>query len=170
MAKTSSKQTNSNVWYALAAARISLGFVFLWAFLDKTFGLGFATKSADAWINGGSPTTGFLQFGVNPDSPFASFFASLAGVAVVDWLFMIGLLGIGLALVLGVVLRLAAVTGSVLLVMMWAALLPLENNPVVDDHIVYAVVLWAVAAGQRRWSVADWWLGLSVVKKNKWLW
>ena len=36
------------------------GFIFLWAFLDKSFGLGYATPSDNAWIHGGSPTTGFL--------------------------------------------------------------------------------------------------------------
>lgn len=46
---------------AQAAARVSLGFVFLWAFLDKTFGLGYATTSAAAWVKGGSPTKGFLS-------------------------------------------------------------------------------------------------------------
>ena len=46
-----------------AALRISLGWVFLWAFLDKAFGLGHETAHADAWIRGGSPTKGFLAFG-----------------------------------------------------------------------------------------------------------
>jgi len=40
---------------ALAVLRITTGFVFLWAFLDKTFGFGYATPSAKAWIHGGSP-------------------------------------------------------------------------------------------------------------------
>ena len=35
-----------------------LGFEFLWAFLDKTFGFGYATPAERAWINGGSPTKG----------------------------------------------------------------------------------------------------------------
>ena len=43
--------------YLLATVRMALGFTFLWAFVDKTFGLGFATAPADAWVNGGSPTT-----------------------------------------------------------------------------------------------------------------
>ncbi|HSO54660.1 MAG TPA: hypothetical protein VL330_18425, partial [Actinomycetes bacterium] len=30
----------------LAVFRVALGFEFLWAFLDKTFGLGYATPSA----------------------------------------------------------------------------------------------------------------------------
>ncbi|MEV0316802.1 hypothetical protein AB0H91_55075, partial [Nonomuraea fuscirosea] len=41
--------------YVWALARISFGWIFLWAFLDKTFGWGFATPAAKAWINGGSP-------------------------------------------------------------------------------------------------------------------
>ena len=45
----------------LAVFRVVLGFEFLWAFLDKTFGLGYATPAARAWINGGSPTKGFLS-------------------------------------------------------------------------------------------------------------
>ncbi|RGA01239.1 hypothetical protein DI270_030565 [Microbispora triticiradicis] len=49
------------VRYVWAAARIAIGWVFLWAFLDKLFGWGFATPAAKAWINGGSPTTGFLN-------------------------------------------------------------------------------------------------------------
>lgn len=46
---------------AIALLRLSIGFVFLWAFLDKLFGLGYATPGARAWINGGSPTKGFLS-------------------------------------------------------------------------------------------------------------
>lgn len=170
MAKKSASQNYQTAWYALAATRIVLGFVFLWAFLDKTFGLGFATAAENAWVAGGSPTTGFLKMGVNPESPFVAFFNGLAGNVVVDWLFMLGLLGIGLALVLGVALRLAAVTGTVLLVMMWAALVPLENNPLVDDHVVYATVLWVIAAGRREFSLASWWTKLGGVKNHKWLW
>ena len=40
--------------------RLAMGFIFLWAFFDKVFGLGFATTSEQAWINGGSPTSVFL--------------------------------------------------------------------------------------------------------------
>jgi thiosulfate dehydrogenase [quinone] large subunit len=128
--------------YAFAVVRLSLGFVFLWAFVDKLVGLDHATPSARAWIHGGSPTTGFLKA---VQGPFAEPMHSLAGSAWVDWLFMAGLLGIGLALMLGVGLRMAAATGAVLLVFMWAASLPLETNPFMDDHLVYAVVLVGLA-------------------------
>ena len=58
---------------------------------------------------------------------------------------MIGLAGIGIALMLGVTMRIAAAAGALLLVMMWSAVLPPENNPFMDDHIVYALVLVALA-------------------------
>ena len=165
------KQVNYNKsWYALALARILIGFVFLWAFLDKTFGLGLGTKAESAWVAGGSPTSGFLLYGVNPDSPLLTFFNGLANNVFVDWLFMLGLLGIGLALILGIGLRIAAVTGTVLLMLMWLAEQPLENNPLVDDHVVYSVVLWAAALGHRKWSLVNRWLKVDYVKKNSWLW
>ena len=44
------------------ALRLVMGFIFLWAFFDKVFGLGFATTTDKAWIYGMSPTTGFLSF------------------------------------------------------------------------------------------------------------
>jgi thiosulfate dehydrogenase (quinone) large subunit len=64
--------------YVMAVTRIALAWVFLWAFLDKTFGLGFATARADAWINGGSPTFGFLNFATE-GKLFHDVFAGLAG-------------------------------------------------------------------------------------------
>lgn len=150
--------------YAFAGVRLLLAFEFLWAFGDKLFGWGLATPAERAWINGGSPTTGFLS---NVEGTFAGFFSALAGNPVIDWLFMLGLLGIGAALALGIGLRIAAGSGVVLLMLMWLASLPLANNPFVDSHLIDAVVLVglaAVAAGNtlglgRRWA------GLPLVKK-----
>lgn len=151
--------------HVLAVARIGIGWVFLWAFLDKTFGLGFATERADAWINGGSPTSGFLNFATEGKT-FHDFFAGLASPAA-DWLFMIGLLGIGVALILGIGMWIAAISGSVMLALMWAAGLPLENNPIVDDHIIYALVLVALAiyGAGRTWGLGRTWEALPIVHK-----
>lgn len=160
--------------------RISLGWVFLWAFLDKMFALGFSTGrdaktgvvdrfGSAAWLNGGSPTKGFLSFGTK--GPLADFYRSFAGAAWADWLFMIGLLGIGLALVLGIGIRIAAVSGSLMLLMMWSAALAPENNPFMDEHIVYAltlVVLALMGAG-RFIGLGRQWEQLPVVKKHGWL-
>lgn len=129
--------------YVAAATRISLGWIFLWAFLDKTFGLGHETTAARAWVNGGQPTKGFLTAATT--GPFAGFYRELAGNQVIDWLFMIGLLGIGVALLLGIAMRIAAVTGGLLMVLMWSAVLPPANNLFMDDHLVYALVLVGLA-------------------------
>ncbi|MEU4231676.1 DoxX family protein [Nonomuraea sp. NPDC026600] len=138
-----SERETRPVDYVWAVARISIGWIFLWAFLDKTVGWGFATPANRAWISGGSPTTGFLK-GAG-ENALGGFFSGLAGQPWVDWLFMLGLLGIGAALILGVGLRIAAVTGTLMLVLMWAAELPLANNPFMDEHIIYAIVLVGLA-------------------------
>jgi thiosulfate dehydrogenase [quinone] large subunit len=151
--------------YVWAIARISLGWVFLWAFLDKTFGFGFGTPAERAWIEGGSPTTGFLKG--TSENALGGFFGNLAGQAWVDWLFMIGLLGIGVALVLGVGMRIAAATGGLMMVLMWAAALPLANNPFMDDHIVYAIVLvgLALAGAGNTLGIGGWWSRTALVRR-----
>lgn len=130
---------NRGVGYVLGLTRIAMGWIFLWAFLDKTFGLGFATVKEKAWLTGGSPTAGFLTAAVK--GPFASFYHGLAGSAFVDWLFMIGLFGIGVSLILGIFNKLATYSGSLLLLLMFSAVMPPSNNPFVDDHIIYVLVL-----------------------------
>jgi hypothetical protein len=44
--------------FTLALTRPSIAWVFVWAFLDKTFGWGHESLSKAAWANGGSPTQG----------------------------------------------------------------------------------------------------------------
>ncbi len=139
---------------ALAVVRIAIGLTMLWAFLDKVFALGFATGRQEdgtiqlfgeaAWINGGSPTFGFLKFGTR--GPFADLFAGMAGAWWADWLFMLGLLGIGAAFTFGVALRPAAGAGVLLMGMIWASALWPERNPFIDQHVIYAAAMVALAA------------------------
>ena len=44
----------------LSILRISMGFIFLWAFIDKLFGLGFSTASDKSWLSGISLTQNYL--------------------------------------------------------------------------------------------------------------
>lgn len=162
--------------YTLALARISLGLIFLWAFFDKLLGLGFATcrdaktdavatMCDKAWLNGGSPTKGFLSFATK--GPFEGFYQSLAGNGFVDLLFMSGLFLIGIALVLGIGMRLATVGGTLLFLMMWTATLPPENNPLLDDHIVYALLLMGLlySNDHQKLGLRSWWVNQPVVKQ-----
>ncbi len=137
-----SRAATANRWIG-AALRLSIGSVFLWAFFDKLLGLGHETPSENAWIDGGSPTEGFLSFAVK--GPFADAYKSIAGDPWADWMFMIGLLGIGVALTAGIAMRIAAASGALLLFLMWTAVLPPENHVFMDDHIVYALVLVSLA-------------------------
>ena len=166
--------------YAFASLRLVTGFVFLWAFLDKTFGFGYATASGKGWIDGGSPTKGFLSHVAA--GPMESTFHSWAGDAWADWLFMLALLGIGLALTAGVALRVTAVAGTVLMAFLWIAAWPpaqhlsdgtasMSANPFADHHLVYAlvlIVLAAVAAGDAL-GLGRLWARLPVVRDHTWL-
>ena len=123
--------------------RLTMAFIFLWAFFDKVFGLGFATTTTSAWINGGSPTTGFLSYGTH--GPLATFFQSLAGNGLIDWLFMLGLLFVGLTFLFNRFIKWGAFAGAIMMLLMWLATFPSENNPLIDEHIIYAHVLLSFA-------------------------
>ncbi|HEX9595051.1 MAG TPA: hypothetical protein VF996_02900 [Candidatus Saccharimonadales bacterium] len=171
MAKNKANKA-AKVW---GLARIFLGLTFLWAFFDKLIGFGFATcrdaqtdevviNCAKSWLNGGSPTAGFLNFGTH--GPLADFYQGLAGNPVTDWLFMLGLLGIGTALLLGIGMRIAVVSGVLLLLMMWTAAFPPANNPLIDDHIIYALVLIGLLKvnNEQALGLRSWWRGTNLVK------
>lgn len=154
------------IWVLL---RIFMGWIFLWAFLDKLFGLGFATKPENAWLLGKSPTEGFLKMATH--GPFVSFFDNLAGSGIVDWLFMLGLLLIGLALILGIGIKIASYSAVVLLSLMYLSLIPPANNPVLDEHIIYILVMIGIIkvnAGQ-WFGFGKYWANTSLVKKYKFL-
>lgn len=164
----------------LAVLRLATGFIFLWAFADKFLGLGYATPSERAWTAGGSPTKGFL--GHVDTGPFRSMFHDWAGAAWADWLFMLGLAGIGLAVMLGISLRVSAIAGSLMMLLMWVAEWPLSQttsaggpsgstNPIVDYHVIYAIALVVVAAAHagNTWGLGRLWAALPIVRANPWL-
>ena len=174
------KKNHGTTLLGIALMRISLGLIMLWAFFDKLFGLGLATcRDAEtdivtqgcskAWINGGSPTDGFLKFGSK--GPLKDFYATLVGNEFIAILFMVGLLCIGAALLFGVGVRIAAVTGSLLFLMMWSAVLPPANHPFLDDHIVYIFALLVIAASNSNQvlGLGRWWSSIPFVKKNPFL-
>jgi len=163
-----------------AGVRIVMGLVFGWAFVDKAFGLGYATPSANAWIDGGSPTQGFL--GHIDHGPFGAMFRGWAGAWWADWLFMLGLAGIAVALLFGIGVRIAAIAGTLMMLFMWVAEWPLDRftdageptmstNPLLDYHVVYALVLiWlAVAAAGATWGFGKAWARVGAVERNPWL-
>jgi thiosulfate dehydrogenase [quinone] large subunit len=163
---------------SIALIRVGTGFLFLWAFLDKTFGLGYSTPSGQAWIHGGSPTKGFLA-SVNA-GPFQSWFNAWAGHMWADYLFMIALAGIGVALILGIGVRFASLCGIVLVTFMWFAVFPPakygaggvatgSTNPIVDEHVMDAFALLAIAVfgAANRFGLGAWWARLPLVSRHR---
>jgi len=153
-------------WPALT--RVTMGLIFLWAFFDKVFGLGFTTAADKSWLDGVSPTLGFLKFGTT--GPLSGMYQAMAGNILVDWLFMLALLLIGLALILGIGLKIAGYSGALFMLMMWSAVLPPEHHPFLDEHIVYMfLLLWfASLDATKQFGLGKWWSG-TVAKKAKWL-
>ena len=132
--------------------RVTIGWVFLFSFLDKNFGWfeykfegkPYGTPKDAAWEFGTSdndPTWGFLNFGTQ-GKYFGEFIQdNIAGEQVTIWLFMLGLLGVGVAMILGIMRKIAAISGATMMSFMWLASLPLPTNPILDSHVIYAVVV-----------------------------
>ena len=175
--------------------RLAMGWTFLWAFLDKAFGLGFSTGrivneagqttgidffGPDAWINGGSPTAGAVGFALR--GPLADNIQTVTGYQMtqtgpqvagwLDWVYMLSLLLIGLGLITGVMTRIAAVGGILWLAAFYVgtAVWP-EHNPFLDDHVVYAVILVGLmlANAGRYWGLGRIWQRYEIVRDRRYL-
>lgn len=184
-AAVASRTTGIGAWPVLSILRIAVGFVFFWAFLDKLFGLGFSTcrdretgaitLGCDAsWLNGGRITEGYLG---SSTGPFADFFAGLAAHAWTDLFFMLGLAGVGLALILGIGTRIGMWAGVAMLTMMyvshsWPGQGGNTSHPLVDVHIIEILAVVAVVQlelARQSFGLGSWWRNLDVVKNNRWL-
>ncbi|MEK6976492.1 MAG: hypothetical protein AABY18_09145 [Candidatus Thermoplasmatota archaeon] len=147
--------------FALAAARIALGLIFLWAFLDKLLGLKYTTPPANAWTDGGEPTRGYLG---SSYGPLENVFQDMAGNGLVDFLFMMGLLAVGVTLTLGIATRLGGWSGVAMVLLMYAShptpwAEPNGTHPFLDSHIVEATMLALIAltTSGHTWGMGAWW-------------
>lgn len=155
--------------------RIVMGIVFLWPFFDKLFGLGFATSPENAWINGGSPTQGFLLFATNQNSPFAPFFANTIGpmYQIVDVVFMMMLLVVGLGLITGVLVNISSLAGILFMINVLLAEWHIDHpgvdvfNPLIDEHIVYIIILilFIIVSAGNSLGLGKRWGQLAIVQK-----
>lgn len=176
-------------WVFLSITRISIGFYFLWAFIDKLIGLGFSTcrervegawvagGAVDvgcdaAWISGGRVTQGYLG---SSSGPLADFFINLGDYAWTDWIFMAGLFGVGLSLILGIGTRVGMWAGVAMLTMMYVSHAwpgQVSSNPLVDSHWIEAVAIIAIVQlelSHQAIGLGKWWRKLPIVQKNRWL-
>jgi thiosulfate dehydrogenase [quinone] large subunit len=158
---------------AWTALRLLLGWSFLWAFLDKFFGLGFSTcraaesSSIDyfcqaAMVRGGSPTYGFLTFATEGSHTGGLFdwMASSArdSIGFADIFFMAALGLGGVALMTGVAVRSAAIGGAILMAFMFfAADVWPDTNPINSSHVIEMVAFLGIAhVGAGKFSLQNW--------------
>jgi len=148
----------------LAVFRILIGFLLLWAFMDKMFGLGFKTPSGFGMIDGGSPSS-FVVY--TTSGFFADFYNSLAGNQIADILLMAGLLILGITLILGIASKLTTVFACLFFLVMYTIHVPPEDDPILDFRIILAVGLVGtyLIGGYDRYSLGSRWKELSLVKR-----
>ncbi len=160
----------NKIHYVWGLLRLGMGWMLFWTFIDKLLGLGFATTPENAWIAGGSPTFGFLKFATK--GPFAEFYQGLIGNPVVEWLYMLGLLLIGLSLLLGVGVRIASYCGVLMFMLIYSAgFLPPEYNPFVDYHIIFSIILvgFTLTNSGHCLGLGKYWSNIKLVKKYPYL-
>jgi len=133
--ETRCKYSETWIGYSLVALRVIVG----WTLFDAGI-----TKVLDpSWSAGG-----FLLHAIPEGNPFVGLWSTLAG----EWLWLIdplnvwGLTLVGPALILGAFVRWSAFWGAVMMLFYWAASLPLAHAIVIDDHVVYALLLFGLGA------------------------
>ena len=166
---------------AISAAllRITLGLVYLWAFVAQGLGVGYTNTDAPAGTPAGQVTYGW-HFSYDADngwitsgfahSPTAPYVDSThgptawlvqnlpTGVDDFGWMFAIG--GLGIALTFGICSRIAGWGGLLLNLLIWFASFPPSGNPVVDGtHTTYALVIFLLMwlHASNYWGVGRWW-------------
>ena len=158
------------IGYAIVSMRVVMGWVLLQGGITKLITYLDADPAND-WT-----AAGFLTH-LPEGNPFTGAFAAMAGVPLVDVLVTWGLTLTGLGLVLGALVRWNAFWGAVMMLTFWAASLtgglaaglPIAHGWVVDDHRVYAALLFGLGAiGAGRLLGLDVYLeDLEIVRNNR---
>ena len=80
---------------------------------------------------------------------------------------MLALLALGVALILGIGMRIATYGGTLLLLMLWSSNVPPTDNPLIDEHIIFIFALWGlylIKAGH-IFGLGDWWVKTGLVTR-----
>lgn len=134
---------------AVAALRIVVGVIFLWAGLEKLIGAGASGFSAAGFLEfgtGGSLGWPFVAGEVAEGTVFNPTQGIWAGLAanqtllgIIDVLVPWGQVGIGLSLILGLLTRFGAAMGTLMMLFFFLSAWEFEFG-IVNQHLTYAVV------------------------------
>ena len=120
---------------SLFLLRVSLGWLMFYAGITKVLD---PEWSAEGYLKGAKTFTGFYQWLLSPDILPAINFIN-------EW----GLTLLGISLILGVFVRVSAPLGAALMLLYYFPILqfpyPNTHDFIVDEHIVYALALLALA-------------------------
>ena len=150
--------------YMLALFRIMVGWIFLWPFFDKLFGLGFQTPAGGGWVDGFSPSS-YVMYVTN--GIFSELYKTVAGNIVIDAIFMLALLSIGVTLMLGIASKLSTVGTIAFLITMYTLVVPPTDNPLIDYHLILCAGMLATyfLGGFEKLSLYSRWKEFFLVKK-----
>ena len=136
--------------------RVSLGWLFFYAGITKVMA---PAWSAEGYLKGAKMLAPFYNWLLQPNILPATNFLN-------EW----GLTLVGVALILGVVVRLSSVLGALMMLLYYIPLgfpYPNPHSLIVDEHVIYIfsfLVLGGLRAG-RVWGLENWCSNLPVCRK-----
>ena len=142
---------------SLFLLRISMGWLMFYAGITKVLN---SEWSAAGYLKGAKTFTGFFEW-----------FASPAVLPVTNFVNEWGLTLLGVSLILGIAVRLSSLLGLVLMMLYYFPILdfpyPNPHSYVIDDHIIYALVLLLLASlrAGRFWGLEHWCSNLPICSK-----
>ena len=141
----------------LAVLRFSLGWLMLYAGLEKIFD---PMWSAAGYLNNAKTFTALFQWFARPDIlPVINF--------INEW----GLAFLGASLILGLFVRLSSILGAALMMLYYFPVLQFpyvsSHSFIVDEHIIYASILvfFAVVQAGKHYSLYSWCSNLPICSK-----
>jgi thiosulfate dehydrogenase [quinone] large subunit len=136
------------IGYAMVFMRVTMGWVLLQGGLTKLVTY-LNADASDNWT-----ASGFLMHAIPEGNPLMGLWGSFAGSPIIDMLVMWGLTLTGFGLIIGAAVRWNAFWGAVMMLFFWLASLtggllqglPVAHGWVVDDHLIYAILLFGLGA------------------------